>query len=229
MQYTGDLAMAAERLRDMGLQHQKAGDFAGAERALRSALRLAPGDARIRALLGEVLLGEGRYREGWPLFEARMDVPELGSPRPPLDEPEWRGELLAGKRLLIVGEQGAGDQIMFARFAPLIQAQGAQVALLCLQSLARLFAGSLGVEVYAMAGRIDMPDPDVWCLSGSLAGRLGVTLDTLPGRAVSAGPGSAHGRADRGRGSRQSAPSQRRVSVPPLPHGGATARTSGRR
>jgi len=147
---------------------------------LREALRLDPANPRIQVLLGEALLGQGRYEDAWPLMEARLDAPELGSPRPPLAEPEWRGEPLAGKRLLIIGEQGAGDQIMYARFAPILQAQGAEVTLLCLPSLARLFARSLGVDVAAMAGRVDLPDPDYWTLTASLPARLGVGLAGLP-------------------------------------------------
>ncbi|WP_297693961.1 tetratricopeptide repeat protein [Phenylobacterium sp.] len=165
-------ASAAERIRQ--------GRLTEAEAMLREALRLDPANPRIQVLLGEALLGQGRYEDAWPLMEARLDAPELGSPRPPLAEPEWRGEPLAGKRLLIIGEQGAGDQIMYARFAPIVQAQGAAVTLLCLPSLARLFARSLGVDVAAMAGRVELPDPDCWTLTSSLPARLGVGLAGLP-------------------------------------------------
>lgn len=170
----------ADELRLRGAALKRSGELAAAESDLRAALSLAPNDPRIRVLLGEVLLSLGRYSEAWPFTEARLDVPELGSSRPPLEEPEWRGEALDGKRLLIVGEQGAGDQIMYARFAPVLQAQGADVSVLCLPSLARLFAGSLGVRVFAMSGRVDLPDPDLWVLSASLPARLGVTPETIP-------------------------------------------------
>ena len=176
---TGESGSAAEALRDVGAELKREGRLAEAEVALRRALGLAPA-ARAKVMLGEVLLAQGRYAEAWPLMDARLEAPELGSPRPPLDQPEWRGEDLAGRRLLIVGEQGAGEQIMYARFAPVVAAMGADVTLLCMASLAALFAASLPVKVFAMAGRVDIPDPDVWALSASLPARLGVTPDSLP-------------------------------------------------
>lgn len=180
-------ATSGEDLRAFAAERIRQGRHAEAEAALREAVRRGPADPRIRVLLGEALLAQGRYEDAWPLMEARLDAPELGSPRPPLDQPEWRGEPLAGKRLLIIGEQGAGDQIMYARFAPILQARGAEVMLLCLPSLARLFARSLGVTVAGMAGRVELPDPDYWTLTASLPARFGMSLTGVPnGRYLSA-------------------------------------------
>lgn len=181
-------AARAEDLRRLGAERKVAGELAEAETALRAALAIEPGDARTQVMLSEALLSQGRYAEAWPLSEARLDVGPLGSARPPLDQPEWRGEPIAGKRLLIVGEQGAGDQIMYARFAPLLKAQGVDVTLLCLAPLARLFAASLGVTVFAMQGRVDMPDPDLWVMAASLPARFGVTVETIPGAPYLAAP-----------------------------------------
>lgn len=173
-------AAKAEALRLLGAQKKIAGELQAAERALREALALEPESPRTQVLLAEVLLSQGRYAEAWPLSEARLEVGPLGSARPPLDEPEWMGEPIAGKRLLIVGEQGMGDQIMYARYAPLLKAQGVEVSLLCLPPLARLFSASLGVEVHAMAGRVEMPDPHCWVMAASLPARFGTTLETIP-------------------------------------------------
>jgi len=151
-----------------------------AEAAYRRALALAPGAAGTQRLLATLLLSQGRFAEGFALFEARHLLPGMGKPDLPF--PEWRGEDLAGKRLLIWPEQGFGDQIQFARFAPILQARGVDVTLLCRPALARLFAGSLGVRVLAAEGSVDFPDPDGWVMAGSLAGRLGITPQTVPGR-----------------------------------------------
>jgi len=164
------MSSPAGRLHDEGGLHKQHGRLREAEAALRAALALAPDNAKTRHALGIVLLSQGRYAEGWPLYDARHQVPELGLLKPGLPYPEWRGEPLAGKRLLIFPEQGFGDQIMFARFAPLLRDRGAKVTLICNLLLARLFEG-LGVEVIAASGAVEFADPDYWVMSGSVAGR----------------------------------------------------------
>jgi tetratricopeptide (TPR) repeat protein len=150
-----------------------------AEAAWRRTLALAPGAPSTEAALGALLLADGRYAEGFRLFESRHVIARMAKPRLPY--PEWRGEDLTGRKLLIWPEQGFGDQIQFARFAPLAAAAGADVTLLCLPPLQRLFAASLGVRVLAASGQVEFPDPDVWVMAGSLAGRMGVTVETVPG------------------------------------------------
>src|SRR5205823_5343 len=103
--------------------------------------------------LGAVLLGQGRYVEGFPLYGAWRETPEHraiaagagGLLQAGLTVPTWRGEEIADKRLLILSEEGFGDQIMYARFAKLAQQAGARVVWLCSPPLARLFDHCLGV------------------------------------------------------------------------------------
>jgi tetratricopeptide (TPR) repeat protein len=141
-------------------------------------LALAPGAPTTQRALAVLLLARGRYPEGFALLEARHEL--AGMRKPALPYPEWRGEDVAGKRLLIWPEQGYGDQIQFARFARVLKDHGAMVTLLCHAELVRLFESSLGVQVLAAAGAVEFPDPDYWVMQGSLAGRLGVTVATIP-------------------------------------------------
>jgi hypothetical protein len=171
------------------------GRFEAAEASWRRALALAPDAASPALGLALLLLSQGRYEEGFRRFEARHALERVAKPALPF--PEWRGEPVAGKRILVWPEQGFGDQIQFARFAPVLKAMGADVTLLCRPQLARLFAGSLGVRVIAAAGAVEFPDPDAWVMCCSLAGRLGATLETLPAapylRPVSAWPPLSQG------------------------------------
>jgi len=166
------------------------GEVAEAEASYRRVLELAPGAGATRRALAVLLLSLGRYEEGFALFEARHELPQMGKPDLPF--PEWRGEPVTGRRLLIWPEQGFGDQIMFARFAAVLKGQGADVVVLCRPGLVRLFEASLGVEVLAAAGAVEFPDPDLWVMTGSLAARLGVTPQTIPAkpylRATGRGP-----------------------------------------
>lgn len=170
----------AAALHNFGCQRLIDGALAEAEAALRAAHALDPADAKTRHALGVALLRQGKFIEGWPFYDARHEVPELDSRKPALPYPEWRGEALAGRKLLIFHEQGFGDQIMYARFARLAAAQGADVTLLCPKPLARLFS-QLPVRVVAAVGHVEFPDPDVWVMSSSIAGRFGVTPQTIPG------------------------------------------------
>ena len=80
--------------------------------------------------LGIMLIKKGRFKEGWPLFEHGLQVSaaepqrwqrSLKKPFTPAEVPFWRGEELKGKRLLLLGEHGIGDSMMFATLIPRLQ------------------------------------------------------------------------------------------------------------
>lgn len=172
-------AAAAGRL---GTTLSMLGLRAEAEQVLRQALAAEPTNAAAHHALAMTLMAQGRYPEAGPHYAARFYVPELNV-RPPegLGCPRWSGEALAGKRVVVFPEMGFGDQIQHARFVALMRDQGCEVTLLCRPALERLFADSLpGVRVVAASGSVDLPDPDLWMMSGDLMFLPGVTLETLP-------------------------------------------------
>lgn len=63
-----------------------------------------------------MLLAHRDFEQGWPAYEYRIQVPAVGI-KPLPDIPIWDGTPLAGK-LLVRGEQGLGDQILFASVLP---------------------------------------------------------------------------------------------------------------
>jgi len=160
-----------------------------AEPYLRRALALAPDSAPTKVVLSFVLLTRGAYDEAWPLYRARAELPENVARRPGLDCPEWRGEPLAGKRLLIWPDEGYGDQIMFFRFAQALRAQGADLVLACGPALQRLFAANLDAPVVPLAETMAFPQPDVWTWSGALPGLAGLRPETGPVPPYLAAPG----------------------------------------
>ena len=71
------------------------------------------------------LMGMGRLEEGFREYEIRNSPRFRSYVQHVVTAPIWNGEPLAGKRLLIVGEQGLGDELMFATAIPdLIEAVG---------------------------------------------------------------------------------------------------------
>jgi hypothetical protein len=58
----------------------------------------------------------------------------------------WDGD--RGKRIVVYGEQGIGDEIMFASCVPDLQAMSELVVLDCHPRLTTLFKRSFGIDCY---------------------------------------------------------------------------------
>lgn len=168
----GAASLAAE-----GVVLRQTGDLAAAEALLQRARELGQDTPETRWNLALTLLSAGRYGAAWPLFESRYQRPDKPS-WAIMDEtqwPLWRGEPLAGKRLLVVGEQGLGDQIQFASLLPLIAAQAAEVEMLVSPGLETLFSGLPALRA-VHAARPRHMHFDYWVYLMSLPLHLG--LDT---------------------------------------------------
>jgi FkbM family methyltransferase len=138
-----------------------------AEDILNRALELFPGDDNLLFALGVHQLARGDYERGWLNYEHRIARMELLAK---LDEyREWQGEPLEGRVILVCGEQGAGDQIMWARYIPLLRGLGAEVVCFTKPELARLFANSAwDVQVVTTDQELKTIEPDYWVAMGSL-------------------------------------------------------------
>ena len=67
------------------------------------------------------LIGAGKLEEGFKEYEIRNDQRFRAYFHHLIDAPRWQGEELNGKKILVVGEQGLGDEFMFANILPDIQ------------------------------------------------------------------------------------------------------------
>ncbi len=90
------------------------------------------------------LLLKGEFQSGWPAFEVRRHRPQ-SAPRE-YSVPEWNGQELSSKTILVHAEQGYGDTIQFLRFAAVLARRGGNVIIACQQPLVRLAAGAKGVQ-----------------------------------------------------------------------------------
>ena len=84
------------------------------------------------------LLALGRLQEGLELYECRWDVLHRNKIWS-MDIPEWKGEPLEGRHLLIHHEQGFGDSIMLVRFLATVGLFKAHVTVAVPKPLLRLF------------------------------------------------------------------------------------------
>lgn len=142
---------------------------------------LALDGEEVDALLGRAraLLLAGRLAEGWPAYGARRRKP--GDWLPATDKPAWDGAPLAGRRILVYGEQGFGDVLQFARYLPLVAKRGGQVVLLCQRAIADLCATVAGVAEVA-TDRARVPAHDVQCSIMDLPMHFGTVLETIPAK-----------------------------------------------
>jgi Flp pilus assembly protein TadD len=168
----------ADAYSNLGVVLREMGDCAGAIAACRHALELVPDDADVHANLGHWLLLTGRLEEGWQEHEWRLKQKPSPIRLPNIGKPQWRGENIGDRILLLHAEQGFGDTIQFCRYVPLAAAR-ARVVLVVPRPLVRLLSSLHGVERIIPTGD-PLPAYDLHCPLMSLAGIFGTSLDTIP-------------------------------------------------
>lgn len=155
------------------------GDIDGAKAAYAKSVEANP--EYFDGLLNQGLMDMelGNFEEGWKLFEMRWRRPEL-LPRG-LPCPDWNGEDLNDKRLLLYAEQGFGDTVHFVRYAGVIKERYPQawITFECRNSIARLMRTVPGVDEVVVYGDPLKPH-DYGCAIMSAPRLCGTTFQTIP-------------------------------------------------
>jgi tetratricopeptide (TPR) repeat protein len=115
-------------------------DHPVARAAFGRALALEPGNPEAEAGLGQLELLIGNFGRGWDLYEARRRT--ATRPVRSFGLPEWSGQPLAGKTLLVYAEQGLGDNMLFASCLPELVRMASRVIIETPVALASLFQRS---------------------------------------------------------------------------------------
>jgi Flp pilus assembly protein TadD len=151
------------------------------ERLFDEQLGRTPDDQELRLMRTVARLKRGEYAAGWDGYEARSASPSA-IPRP-YAFPAWDGRPLAEGALLVYGEQGLGDQIMFASCLPDLLAQVPDCVIECDPRLGRLFERSFPAARIVTA-RQDDPAPAWLAASGSPGARIRAqtAIGSLPRR-----------------------------------------------
>ncbi len=155
---------------NLGLAHSMLGGMAPSIASFRRALALAPDSATLHWNYALALLAAGQWSEGWEEWEWRF---RAGVAQPlPSGPPEWMGGDPAGRTILVRGEQGLGDTLMFLRYAQELARRGATVIVDVQPRLRELVALQPGIS------RSGEPTHQVSI--GSLPRLLGTRVCSIP-------------------------------------------------
>jgi hypothetical protein len=146
---------------------------------LRRSLDLRPDLAEAEETDAIWLLRYGRFHEGWQRYEARFRTRDNGHLRRTFTQPVWKGQPLQGRTILLHAEQGLGDALQFARYAPLVAARGGRVILEVYAEVSPLLMKLPGVARVVESGA-QLPHFDVHCSLLSLPLVFGTDLDSIP-------------------------------------------------
>ena len=173
-----------DALNGLGVALQAQGRIGEALACFRQVLELRPDHAETRVNLATALLLAGDFEAGFGELEWRWQAHGRVERLPEGFPPHWLGEPLAGRTLLVLSEQGAGDTFQFIRYLkPLKEAAGAgAVVLLAPRSMTRLLTSAEGIDVL-VSPEEPLPGFDCYIRLLSLPQRLGAGAGILSGTA----------------------------------------------
>ena len=142
---------SAETYLNLGTIFREQGQLDSSLTCYRRALGLNPELAEAATAEAAIQLLKGDFAAGWIGSERRWDASDNDSPKRAYPWPRWKGEQLPAGRLLIWGEQGIGDEIMFAGLVPDAVRSGISCVLACDPRLEALFSRSFSNTVVVTA------------------------------------------------------------------------------
>lgn len=177
----GDHAATA----NLGLALQDLGRHEAALELYEQGLALHRDSVELRWNRGIANLSLGRFAQGWEGYELRLrraGARDTG----PYPYPDWDGRPVTNGSLLVLAEQGLGDEIMFASCLPDLKSRTDRLVVECAPRLAPLFERSFpwacvhGIERRAALDWLGLyPDIQAKRLVGSLPALLRPAADAF--------------------------------------------------
>ncbi|NQU60567.1 MAG: tetratricopeptide repeat protein [Rhodospirillales bacterium] len=176
---------------NLGNTHKKAGRMDDAATSLGRALEIDPDYAEAHWNLSHVLLLQGRLADGWGEHEWRWRCAEAPAQKRDFPQSSWPGpnanKDAGAKTVLVWGEQGVGDEILFSSMIPDLLDTNANVVIECDRRLVPLFQRSFPeakciAQVHPPSPESISGDIDYQTPSGSLGRWLRPDLASFPAR-----------------------------------------------
>ncbi len=143
------------------------------------ALGLNPAHADARLAMAQNLLARGELGPGWIEYEWRNETEAGKGQLPRITSAPWNGMRIPGGRILLVGDQGYGDTIQFARYIPMVAALCKEVVLGCSAEMASLLGRVAGVASCHHRWN-EIPGHAAHTRLSSLPHLFHTTLETIP-------------------------------------------------
>ncbi|MGJ4941474.1 tetratricopeptide repeat protein [Bradyrhizobium sp. HKCCYLS1011] len=154
------------------------GDLDEALAASHQAVALAPDNALTRYNHAHFLLMCGDFKNGFVEHQWGRRCRSLSDGMPSFAEPEWQGELLEGRTLLLFADYGIGDALQFVRYLPMVAGKGGSIVLQVQPAIASLLRPMPGVAVVARGE--PLPHFDLQLALMDLPRIFATTLETIP-------------------------------------------------
>lgn len=177
--HVGALIALANALRELG-------KFDDALRVLSHTLKVSPDNTNALSSAALTFFYKEDWERAWKSFDVRLRLmkqpPVVTMPGPdgkPVPKPMWRSGPVPPS-ILVMGEQGLGDTIMFARFLPLLTAAGARVVCAVQERLFALLKNlDPKIELRPMEKAGSLTGIKSWTLMMHLPQALGIKPEDL--------------------------------------------------
>ncbi|PXW91873.1 tetratricopeptide (TPR) repeat protein [Sphaerotilus hippei] len=172
---------------NLGSAYQNCGRYAEARALFEQLQRQRPNDHQVRWYLCQLDLLEGRWAAGWAHYRARFAA---GASRfRPMPYRLWDGRTIPDQTLLVLADQGLGDEIMYASCFDDLRRRAGRVIIECEPRLLALFQRSFPDLTFLATERENspawlagLPAPDWQIPSGDLPGLFRLADDDFPDR-----------------------------------------------
>ena len=168
-----------EHLVNLSLIFADADDRDSALTCLLRALGLKHDHADGHLAMAQNLLALGDFDSGWLEYEWRNQTEAGKTTMPAITSAHWNGMKMPTGRLLLVGDQGYGDTIQFARYIPMAAERCKELIVGCSAEMRPLLANLSGVSQYCHRWT-DIPGHAAHCRLSSLPYLFRTQLDTIP-------------------------------------------------
>jgi tetratricopeptide (TPR) repeat protein len=163
---------------NLAIALRDAGEIDEATAVSHRAVALDPDQPQARYNHALFLLMNGDFANGFAEYRWARKCKTVSDGYPAYSQPEWQGEALSGRTLLLYAEQGLGDVLQFVRYVPLVAAMGGSIVLQVQPALVPLLQMMPGVTVVPRGQQL--PPFALHLPLMDLPRVFGTTLDSIP-------------------------------------------------